>query len=320
MPHLIVPYAATSAHLPGSDHAAPALPPLPGLSRLLALLEPRERDAGDAYSLSPPHERAYARALGLPDGDGAIPWAAWQAGVTDRACAWFSPCHWQAGMDQVTLQPADGLELSEADSRALLAALHPWAEEDGIALHFESATRWRAEGAVFAGLPCASLDRVAHRRVDLWLPDATRQPQARALLRLQSEAQMLFYSHPVNDARAARGLPLINGFWISGCGAWNGQASSQPAPELDERLRQPALRGDLAGWSRAWEQLDQSAIATLLERAAAGEPVRLTLCGERHAQTWASPARPANAGLWSRLTGLLRPARQPDLPQILSEL
>ena len=320
MPHLIVPYAATSAHLPGSAGGAPALPPLPGLSRLLSLLERLELDAGDEYSLSPPHERAFARALGLSDGDGAIPWAAWQAGVTQRPCAWFNPCHWQAGMDQVTLQPADGLELSEADSHALLEALRPWAEEDGIALQFESATRWRAEGAVFASLACASLDRVAHRRVDLWLPDAKRQPQARTLLRLQSEAQMLFYSHPVNDARAARGLPLINGFWISGCGVWDGQAIPQPTPELDQRLRLPALRGDLAGWSQAWEQIDQSAIAMLLARAEAGEPVRLTLCGERHAQTWASPARPAGASLWSRLAGLLRPARQPDLPLILSQL
>lgn len=318
MAHLIVPYAATSAHLPGPDHAAPALPPLPGLSRLLALLEPLGRDAGDEYSLSPPHERAWARALGLPSGDGAIPWAAWQAGVTHCACAWFSPCHWQAGMDQVTLQPADGLELSEADSRALLEALRPWAEEDGLTLHFENATRWRAEGEVFADLACASLDRVAHRRVDLWLPDARRQPRARALLRLQSEAQMLFYSHPVNDERAARGLALINGFWISGGGVWDGQAISQPAPELDQRLRQPALRGDLAGWGRAWEQIDQSAIAALLERTQAGEPVQLTLCGERHAQTWASPDRPS--GLWSRLAGLLRPARQPDIPLILSQL
>jgi hypothetical protein len=322
LPHLIVPYAATSAHLPGQHGAAPALPPLPGLSRLLSLLEPLGRDEGDEYSLSPPHERALARALGLPNGDGTIPWAAWQAGVAGRACAWFNPCHWQAGMDQVTLQPSEGLELSEADSRALLEALRPWAEEDGLALHFESAGRWRAEGEVFAGLPCASLDRVAHRRVDAWLPDASRHPQARALLRLQSEAQMLFYTHAVNDARAARGLPPVNGFWISGSGVWDGhqQAIPQDAPELDERLRQPALNGDLASWGRAWEQIDQSAVAVLIERAEAGEAVRLTLCGERHAQTWASPARPGSAGLWSRLKGLLRPARQPDIPLILSQL
>lgn len=318
--HLIVPYAATGAHIaqpapqPGG---IPALPPLPHLARLLARLELQERDAGDEYSLSAPHERALARALGLPAADGATPWAAWQAGIVGRACAWFTPCHWQAGMDQVTLQPPEGLGLDEAESRALLEALRPWAEEDGIALVFESAGRWRAEGDVFANLPWASLDRVAHRRVDAWLPDGQQQPQARGLLRLQNEAQMLFYTHPVNDVRAARGLASVNGFWISGTGSWNGSAN--PAPQLDDRLRQPALRGDMSAWSRAWGELDQSVMAALLERAERGEAIRLTLCGERSAQSWASPAG-QRRGIWSLLPGLLKRRRSPDIPQLLSQL
>ncbi len=317
MHHLIVPYAATSAHLPSQDGAAPLLPDLPRLASLLARLEQQEIDTGDEYSLSPPHERVLARALGLPARDGAIPWAAWQAGEQQQACAWFTPCHWQARMDQVTLQPPEGLDMSETESRELFEALRPWAEEDGIALHFESATRWRAEGSVFADLPWASLDRVAHRQLDAWLPDGERHPQARALLRLQNEAQMLFYSHRVNDLRAARGLPLVNGFWISGTGAWNGQA--KPAPQLSDRLRLPALRGDLASWSAAWVQLEQDEIASLLERAERGETVRLTLCGERNAISWTSGAAPRPSAL-SRLFGLFQRQRPLDLARLLNQL
>lgn len=317
MHHLIVPYAATSAHLPGQDAATPPLPDLPRLASLLARLEQQETDAGDEYSLSPPHERALASALGLPTTDGAIPWAAWQAGERQQACAWFTPCHWQARMDQVTLQPPEGLELSETESRELFDALRPWAEEDGIALHFESATRWRAMGPVFADLPWASLDRVAHRQLDAWLPDGSRHPQARGLLRLQNEAQMLFYSHRVNDERAARGLPLVNGFWISGAGVWHGQAL--PAPQLSDRLRLPALRGDLASWTAAWTQLEQDEIASMLDRAQCGETVRLTLCGERNAISWTS-GPPSKPGALSRLFGLFQRQRPIDIARLLSQL
>ncbi len=312
--HLIIPYAATSAHLPGQD--APPLPELPHLARLLARLQRQDTDAGDEYSLSPPHERALARALGLPATDGAIPWAAWQAGVTGRACAWFTPCHWQASLDQVTLQPPEGLGLSEVESRALFDALRPWADEDGIALHFESATRWRAEGEIFADLPWASLDRVAHRQLDAWLPDGERQPQARSLLRLQNEAQMLFYSHRVNDERAARGLPLVNGFWISATGAWDGQAL--PAPRIAEALRPPALRGDLAGWTSAWQALDQGEIAALLAAGERGEPVRLTLCGERSAIGWANDTEAP--GLLGRIARTFQRRGRIDLAQLLNQL
>lgn len=312
--HLIVPYAATSAHLPGQE--APPLPDLPSLARLLARLERQDTDAGDEYSLSPPHERVLARALGLSGADGTIPWAAWQAGVTGRACAWFTPCHWRVSLDQVTLQPPEGLGLTEAESHALFEALLPWAEEDGLLLAFESATRWRAEGEVFASLPWASLDRVAHRQLDVWLPDGSHHPQARKLLRLQNEAQMLFYGHRVNDERAARGLPLVNGFWISGTGAWNG--SALPAPRVAEALRQPALHGDLAGWSTGWQALDRGEIAQLLEASERGEPVRLTLCGERSAISWANDGADS-PGLLGRLASLFQ-RRRIDLMQLLKQL
>ncbi|MEO0004185.1 MAG: hypothetical protein RLZZ22_1877 [Pseudomonadota bacterium] len=312
--HLIVPYAATIAPLTGQDSQLPALP---RLARLLARLAQQETDAGDEYSLSPPHERALARALGLPTTDGAIPWAAWEAGERQQACAWFTPCHWQARMDQVTLQPPENLDLPEAESRELFEALRPWTEEDGIALHFESATRWRAVGPAFADLPWASLDRVAHRQLDAWLPNGGQLPQARALLRLQNEAQMLFYTHPLNDRRAARGLASINGFWISGTGAWEGQ--TLPAPRVAQGLRAPALRGDLTAWAAAWERLEQDEIAPLLEAAERGDAIRLTLCGERGAISWAS-GLPAKPGALSRLRGLFQRQRPLDLAQLLSQL
>ena len=95
----------------------------------------------------------------------------------------------------------------------------------------------------------------------------------------------------------------MNSFWLSGCG------TAQPRRPLDDldvelRLRAPLLANEWADWVAAWHALDAGPIAALLQRAEAGEPVTLTLCGERLAQTWT--ARPQR--WWSRLLGRSRPA------------
>ena len=80
--HLLIPYAACSS--PGSQQALQGLQ-LAHLDRLIARLVPLEGDVGDDETLSAPHERALARALGLPGGAGRIPWAAWHLHQQGRA-------------------------------------------------------------------------------------------------------------------------------------------------------------------------------------------------------------------------------------------
>jgi hypothetical protein len=285
--HLLIPFASASE--PGCRAVLSQLK-LPHLSALLGLLVAEHTDEGDDHSLSPPHERVLARALGLcatdgrPYGDGQIPWAAAQSETPALPQAWFMPCHFQVGMEQVTLLPGEQLGVSEAESRALLAALAPFAAEDGIALRFETATRWHASGEALRALACASLDRVSGRQVDAWMPESPANPAGAQLLkRLQSEAQMLFYTHPVNDAReAARQVP-VNGFWVCGAGAHTSGAPLQAAPAIPDALSLAALKADWAAWQQAWEALDSSYIRELLQAARQGQPVALTLCGERSA-------------------------------------
>lgn len=314
-PHLIVPFAAASG-----DACQAILPKLdlPRLQCLLQRWHPAGQDRGDDYSLSTPHERALARALGWPKlPDGTLPWAAWEAGVSGVASAWFTPCHWNVGMEQVTLLPPDELDLREDESHALLQALRPFCAEDGITLAYEAPGRWLATGDWFEQQPCASLDRVTHRRVDAWLPRDGR------VLRLQNEAQMLFYTHPVNDARAARGVPAVNGFWLSGTGTWqtDGPATA-PAPLQPQGLRQAALRGDWTAWQQAWAALDATEIHQWLERAERGEALQLTLCGEHSSCTWHStPPNDAPRPGWAqRLLGRLRPTAQPRAQDALKDL
>lgn len=303
IPHLLIPFATST------DEGCQALRPtlaLPHLQRLLALASHRQHTVcappgTDAeLSLTPPHEWALAQALGLVDAatasggvaDGQLPWAAHaQLASPDTAAAWFTPCHQEVGAGQVTLHTPDQLALSDAHSQALMAALQPLAAEDGIALSWVAADRWLAQGPVFADLPSASLDRVVGRHIGPWLGTG---PQAAGLRRLQSEAQMLFYTHPAHDERVAQHLPPINAFWVSGSGVCPAHARHQ-APELvlADALRTPALQGDWASWQQAWQTLDAEVLPAWLAHAQRGLPLRLTLCGDRASLTlnWA-PRRP----------------------------
>lgn len=297
--HLLVPFASAS------DPACRAMLPslqLPHLTALLAELQPLLTDAGTDHSLSAPHERALAHAIGLlrADGsaypDGLLPWAAAQSSTPESPQAWFTPCHFQVGMEQVTLLPGDQLGLTDEHARPLFDALAPYCAEDGITLRYESATRWHASGEVLRGIACASLDRVGGRSVEAWMTDSTANPAGGQLLkRLQSEAQMLFYTHPAHDEREALRLHPVNGFWLSGAGAIDHPTTLQSPPVMPDELRSAALQADWARWKEAWTALDNRQIKDLLVRARRGEPVTLSLCGERAAQRFSNAPRGAVA-------------------------
>jgi len=330
--HLILPFAACSAEawLP----TVQALPPgsQRHLSALLQGMALIHTDTQEAESLSPPHERALAQALDLnsPDApDGLMPWAAQEAAQhlpasavnaasANKAWAWITPCHWAMGHMHATLTDPAALALSEDESRALLAVMQPYFETDGITLHYLPALgpqRWLAEGELFRGQPTAALDRVLARNVDAWLPEGL---QARPLRRLQNEIQMLLYTHPFNDAREVKRQLPVNSFWISGTGdlpsSLSGRALTDAAQISAPRsLAQAVFKEDWAAYAQAWATLDAGDIAGLLERQRAGETVRLTLCGERSAQTFES----RRASLKTRISSLFSKIRPLDILQQL---
>ncbi|MDD2926141.1 hypothetical protein [Rhodoferax sp.] len=293
--HLIIPYANSC-----SDGAAAALPTLklPHLQHLLARLSPLACDPGDDFSLSPPHERALAAALGLPVADGQIAWAALRArqlGTLDASGAWgfITLCHWQVNSHHVAMShlPLPGLDAGQSD--ALLAAMRPYFEEDGLTLHADQPGRWLARGELLAPLASASPDRVVGRNLAPWIPSGQA---AAGLRRLQNEMQMLLYTHPVNDARTACGLVPVNSFWLSGTGALPaGYAPPDSAtqPIVIDSLRSAALAEDWPGWVQAWQALDTDQIKALAQAVGRGETVQLTLCGERSGQSWLSQPQSA---------------------------
>jgi hypothetical protein len=326
--HLLIPYAASASA--GCQQALQGLA-LPHLDQLLTRLAPApelSETGGEETSFSAPHERALARALCLPAQDGHTPWAAWyrhqqqgQSAVSqdqpsggDHHAAWafITPCQWQVSTDHVTLRDPATLGLTEADSRALLAIVSPWFAEDGIALHYDQPTRWLARGPLFANLATASLERVLLRDVRAWMPDPA---QARTLHRLHSEMQMLLYTHAFNEARAERGLPDVNSFWVHGTGALPTPLPPPVAPPtVASTLRDAALHEDWRSWAAAWTALDAGPVADLLRAAESGQAVQLTLCGERNAVGFDNRAP---RGLWQRVQDRFRPKSFQNIQQEL---
>lgn len=299
--HLLIPYAYCHQEACRQTFHRLALPKLRQLLTRLQAEAAAGVDGGDEWTLSPPHERVHARALGIPNGDGRIPWAAWRTLQTPQpqsaelashgAWGFLSPCHWQTGLDRLTMQGPDLPELNEAESRALMGTLAEFMQQDGIALHFDRPDRWRVHGELLRELPSASLDRVLGQDLALW---TAPESGSAAWRRLQSELQMLLYAHPVNDERAARGAPIINSVWLHGTGSLperSGQAINADSTLIvAEQLRVKALAQDWPAWGYAWQGLDATVCADLLAQALRGDTVRLTLCGQRQARSWVAQA------------------------------
>ena len=302
--HLLIPFAAP---LSDAGRQAAATLTLPNLQALLARWTEVQRDSADELSLSTPHERALALALGLQGASGLLPWAARNAradgiapaDLADLAWGQLTPAHWRLGTEQISLFDPVALMLDEAESRALFDAVQPLFTSEGFAMHYGAPLRWYVAHESLATLATPSLDRVIGRNVDAWLG---KDPAARRIRRLQAEVQMQLYTHPLHDARTARGLPPVNSFWLSGCGP--AQADAGPAPQVDDRLRRCALAEDWAAWVKAWDTLDEGPLAELRAAAEGGAPSSITLCGER---AWVR-FEPTSRSLMQRARSLWSPA------------
>ena len=291
--HLLIPFASAL-----SESATQVLRDLelPNLAQLLARLTLAHRDDADVLTLSPPHERAWAAAQGWRGADGCLPFAAQVAaadGIEIGESAWglVTPSHWHVGRDHVTLADPAALNLTADESRAAFAAVRELFESEGLRVEWGAPMRWYAAHDRLTDLPTASLDRVIGRNVELWM----RGTQDKLIRRLQSELQLLLYPHALNDEREQRGELTLNSFWLSGCG----RAQAAPnAVQLNDSLREPLLAEDWAAWALAWRALDAGGVAACLAAARAGEPVTLTLCGDRGAHRFESLPQ----GLWQRVS------------------
>lgn len=289
--HVLIPYAL-------SDDAAARAPlrdlTLPRLQALLQAMAPQTLLQLPEHSPTSAHEQLLALARGL---DPQAPaWAALHAhtlqlaGAGSTAWGFLTPAHWEIGQARVSLRDPQALDLREDEAQALLAAMQPFFNEDGLTLHYEQPLRWLVSGEPLRAVVSATPERVIGRDVAPWLPASP------LLRRLQNEMQMLLYTHAVSETRAERGALAVNSFWLSGCGALAAAPTPAQALTVFDALTQPAVRGDWAAWARAWQTLDAQ-LAPVQAALDAGQDVTLTLCSELVARRYT----PAPRSAWQRL-------------------
>jgi hypothetical protein len=223
------------------------------------------------------------------------------------------PVHLQVNMDQLLLVPGSALQISTDDADALIKALNRHFAEDGLEFVAPHPHRWYVQLTQQATVTHTPLDQVAGHNINDFLPqgeDAMRWHQ------WLNEIQMLLYTHPANDAREQRGLPLIHSVWFWGEGTpqpvrhwpWHhtsgnelllqalagaAKASCAPLPAQPaqwlqqtggshsliwlDQLQEAALYGDAYAWREAFKQLDQDWLAALKAQLQSGQIQRLTL-------------------------------------------
>ncbi len=191
------------------------LPRLPALERWLA--------QGDAEQRSGDWRQWLWRELGgrerRPLPAAAIAAAAVPGLGADRPVWFATPVHFVAGLDTVRLHPSGLLELLADEQQALAADFGRVFAGSGHTLH----PAGRRE-LLLAGGEMATASSVRSHDPAQWLgadPGAglPAGEGAAALRRLGAELEMWLHEHPVNVARAARGLLTVNALWLWGGGA-----------------------------------------------------------------------------------------------------
>lgn len=110
---------------------------------------------------------------------------------------------------------APALTLRDDETAALTAALNTHFSADGITLSAPHPTRWYIRQSESPGITAPTLAATAGRSLP---PTPLTGSRASHWHRVLTEAQMVLHEHPVNQAREARGLPVVNSLLLWGGG------------------------------------------------------------------------------------------------------
>ncbi len=273
--------------------ALPALPVAAELAKLLPQRAPTLHGWLQAASARPqPHdlraqgctafeawqlERAgYAPEPGLLPGAGLGPLLAGEP--TGGEPVWLAELiHLALGADQATLLDPGAMDLREQETAVLLETARPLFEDTGFSVESLSPQRWRLRLPDGLRPQTASPMAVAGQRLnEWWRQDAETRPWRRLL----NEIQMAWHEHPVNEARAARGLPPVNALWLYGGGTPWMPAPAGPAQVL-AGLDAPQRAGDWAAWLDALAELDAQHLRPLAgAKGLPATPLEILLLGD----------------------------------------
>lgn len=160
-------------------------------------------------------------------------------GMTPGTETWMraDPVHLRIARDHIQLFDHHAFNLDKSEADVLVADLNRHFAADGIAFEAPHPTRWYVRIRAAEKPDTTPLWRAAQRSVFERLPLSKGEINWKSLA---NEIQMLFFQHPVNLAREARGEPAISGVWFWGAGEL---AASAAAPYSQVFSNLPLARG-----------------------------------------------------------------------------
>ena len=258
---------------------------LPALRRLLAR-------AGAARSVHADSDVALLQAFGVAQQQDwpVAPFTYVADGGPLRAgyCLRADPVHLRAERDALVLVDGRHFDLAAQVATELIAALNRHFEDDGIVFFGSHPHRWYAILPAVPELTTCSLKTASGRNIDALLPAGG---EALTWHRHFNEIQMLFHSHPVNEAREANAEPAVNSVWLWG----GGTLPASARPTFGSVAARDPLAAGLALASSTPLRAPTSSAAEWLSATPAGEHLvvldsMLSGAGREHLeQSWFQP-------------------------------
>lgn len=110
----------------------------------------------------------------------------------------------------------DNLQLTPAEAEPLLAPMRTLFGDAGLPVDAPTPSRWYLKAPKGTPLP-----EISHPADMMGADIFEYMPEGKDMVRwrrLVSEAQMLLHQNPINQARQAKGLPVVNSLWFHGGG------------------------------------------------------------------------------------------------------
>lgn len=215
----------------------------------------------------------------------------------------LDPVHLRVEKTQLIVSDPAELQLNAAEAAALSASLAPLLAEELGVLHATTPGNWHLHCHAASAMRTTPLPEAVGMNAEMLMPQADN---VRVWRRVLNEVQMTLHTHPVNAARSARGLPVVNSLWPWGEGqlpqAWSAQPWSglcangllwqgvamnsdygyQAEPErynkvtartlvISDALSTATRMGDAMRWRDALQTLENHWFAPMLAAWQAGE-------------------------------------------------
>lgn len=142
---------------------------------------------------------------------------AWQqAGNQAGSAYWLyaAPVHFVLQRDSFSLAAPAPLLLESHEADALTSAFNQHFAGDGLQFFWHETT-WFLSLQSNPHIETSAPETALNKDISAYLPTGAGATQWAAF---QNELQMLLFEHPVNQAREAKRLPVVNSIWCYGGG------------------------------------------------------------------------------------------------------